>query len=287
MPTGLAFDSNGTLFESDYGSHQVYKFAPNMPRTIFATSLHPWGLAFDSAGNLFEADFDTGNINKFTPDGTPQGSFATGLNSPVGLVFNNTGYLFAGDYNALIYKYAPDVTVTTFSSGISVPQGLAFDSAGNLFVASYGSGNIYKIGGDGIPTVFANVSGNPVFIAIQPPAPSPPYVAHLQAPINADGSSIFTVRRGIVPVKFSLTLNGNPTCDLPAATIVVTRTAGGTLGAIDESVYTGAADIGSNFRIDSCQYVYNLSASALGVGTYRVDIMINGQAVGSGIFQLK
>jgi hypothetical protein len=67
----------------------------------------------------------------------------------------------------------------------------------------------------------------------------------------------------------------------------VTRTAGGTTGEIDESVYTGPADNGSNFRINSCQYIYNLSASALGVGTYRVDIKINGQIVGSATFALR
>jgi hypothetical protein len=33
--------------------------------------------------------------------------------------------------------------------------------------------------------------------------------------------------------------------------------------------------------------MYNLSASALGVGTYRADIKINGTVVGSAIFQLK
>jgi hypothetical protein len=74
---------------------------------------------------------------------------------------------------------------------------------------------------------------------------------------------------------------------LPPATIAVTRTTGGTTGQIDESVYSAAADTGSNFRIDTCQYVYNLSASALGVGTYRVDILIDGQVVGSATFQLK
>ena len=114
-----------------------------------------------------------------------------------------------------------------------------------------------------------------------------PYVGQVQQPINADGSSVFSVRRGVVPVKFTLTQGGVATCALPPATIALTRTAGGTTGAVDESVYSGSADNGSNFRIDSCQYVYNLSASALGVGTYRVDIVINGQVVGSGIFQLK
>jgi len=39
--------------------------------------------------------------------------------------------------------------------------------------------------------------------------------------------------------------------------------------------------------MDGCQYIYNLSASALGAGTYQVDIQINGQVAGSGIFQLK
>ena len=113
------------------------------------------------------------------------------------------------------------------------------------------------------------------------------YAAQIQQPINADGTSVFSVRRGVVPVKFTLTLNGAPTCDLPAATIAMYRTGTGGNQSIDESVYTGPADTGSNFRIDSCQYVYNLSTSALGVGTYEVDILINGQVVGSTTFTLR
>jgi len=114
-----------------------------------------------------------------------------------------------------------------------------------------------------------------------------PYTAQIQQPINSNGSSVFSVRRGVVPVKFTLSLNGVATCTLPPATIALTRTSGGTTGTIAESVYGGSADTGSNFRIDSCQDIYNLSASALGVGTYRVDILINGGVVGSGTFQLK
>ena len=98
---------------------------------------------------------------------------------------------------------------------------------------------------------------------------------------------MFNVKRGVVPVRFTLTLNGVATCALPPATIAVTRTAGGNIGPVDEAIYTGSADNGSNFRIDSCQYVYNVAASALGVGTYRVDIMINNQVVGSASFALR
>ena len=98
---------------------------------------------------------------------------------------------------------------------------------------------------------------------------------------------MFTVRRGVVPVKFTLTDNGSPTCELPPATIAITRTAGGTPGTVNESVYSMSADSGSNFRIDGCHYIYNLNSNALGVGTYRVDIKINNQVVGSASFQLK
>jgi hypothetical protein len=116
-----------------------------------------------------------------------------------------------------------------------------------------------------------------------------PYAATVQPPINADGSSVsvFNAKRGVVPVKFTITMNGSPTCNLLPATIAVTRTAGGTIGSIDETVYTMAADNGSNFRVSGCQYIYNLAAAAMGPGTYRVDISIAGSVVGSAIFKLQ
>jgi len=114
-----------------------------------------------------------------------------------------------------------------------------------------------------------------------------PFNAQVQQPINADGSSVFSVKRGVVPVKFTLTQDGASTCTLPPATIALTRTAGGTIGSVNESTYIAQADSGSNFRIDSCQYVYNLNAGGLGVGTYRVDIKINDIVAGNAIFQLK
>src|SRR5437868_5792169 len=58
-------------------------------------------------------------------------------------------------------------------------------------------------------------------------APTSSYDAHVQQPIDADGTSVFTVQRGVVPVKFTLSLNCTSTCTLPPATITVTRTSGG------------------------------------------------------------
>lgn len=111
----------------------------------------------------------------------------------------------------------------------------------------------------------------------------------MQQPINPDGSSVFSAKRGVVPVKFAVTQYGTqPSCRLEA-TVEIVKAGNGILAAVDESTYSMQADTGSNFRIDStaCQYVYNLSASSLGAGTYRVDISINGIMVGHAVFALQ
>ena len=115
----------------------------------------------------------------------------------------------------------------------------------------------------------------------------PPYAAQAQQPIDADGSSVFNVSRGVVPVKFTLTYNGVATCQLPPATISMFRTAGAVVAPINEATYLQPSDSGSNFRMDNCQYIYNLETSSLGTGTYAVYISISGNTVGSGLFGLK
>jgi len=287
-PTALACDSGNNLFEADWQSGTIYKFAPNGARSTFATGVGPYGLAFDSAGNLFATDYYGGIIYKFAPDGT-RSTFATELNTPLCLAFDSAGNLFETDlYGGIINKFAPDGTRSIFATGLNWPFGLAFDSAGNLFETDYGSyndGAINKFAPDGTRSTLATGLPHPAGLAIQPTI-TPSYAAQVQAPINSDGSSTFSVRRGVVPVKFNLTQGGVATCDLPPATIAVTRTAGGVIGEINESVYSGNADTGSNFRIGSCQYMYNLNSRALGVGTYRVDILIDSQVVGSAVFAL-
>ena len=113
------------------------------------------------------------------------------------------------------------------------------------------------------------------------------YASQVQPPINADGSSVFNSHRGVVPVKFTLALDNISTCQLPAATIALFQTYGAAPGPVNESVFTTNADTGSNFRIDGCQYIYNLGTDSLGAGTYLVQIAINGLPVGTGTFGLQ
>src|SRR5207248_493226 len=87
--------------------------------------------ALAASGNLFEADFGTGTIFKFAPDGTKT-TFASGLSSPTGLAFDSSGNLFEADFGTgTIFKFAPDGAKTTFATGVGEPGALAFDASGN------------------------------------------------------------------------------------------------------------------------------------------------------------
>jgi hypothetical protein len=95
----------------------------------------------------------------------------------------------------------------------------------------------------------------------------------------------------------NVTLNSNtlvpqtgsaPTCNLPPATMQLTRTAGTFTGIVDETAIQANADYGSSYRIVGCNYAYNLAAKPLGPGTYKVQVLVNNTpAGGSGQFALK
>jgi len=218
------------------------------------------GIAVDSAGNAWV----TGNNNS-TDFPTTSGALQT---APGGGFLTKLSAAGSG----LVYS--------TYLDGIG--NSIAVDSAGSAYVTGTTNSTNFPTTTGAFQT--ANAGGYDAFVT---KITDIVLNASVQQPINPDGTSVFKASQGVIRVRFTLTLNGAATCQLPPATISLTRTSGGTIGPIDESVYETAADTGSDFRISGCQYGYNIAASSLGTGTYRVDISINGGGVGSGIFGLK
>ena len=72
-----------------------------------------------------------------------------------------------------------------------------------------------------------------------------------------------------------------PTCDLPPATVKITKTAGAGSGSVNEPVTVQPNDDNGSFRVVDCKYMYNLATSSLsGPGTYEVQAVIAGSPVG-------
>jgi hypothetical protein len=80
-----------------------------------------------------------------------------------------------------------------------------------------------------------------------------------------------------------------PTCDLPSASIQLTKTSGSSSGPINEPISIQPFDNDMNFRIVDCKYMYNLATSSLsGVGRYKVEVVISGNpASGAAQFDLR
>src|SRR6266566_7020345 len=176
----LAFDRAGNLFVADLSTGTIFKFAPNGTKTTFASGLNTTtGLACDSAGNLFVSQYGSGvkggTINgvpviyKFTPAGV-RTTFASSseLNAPLAVAFDGAGNLFVSDdtvtdstelqtFPGATYKFSPAGARNTFAPGFT-PFALAFDSVGNLFAADGDA--IYKFTPSGVRSTFASgVSG--------------------------------------------------------------------------------------------------------------------------------
>jgi hypothetical protein len=196
-----------------------------------------------------------------------------------------------GGFDDATSTYYNDVWVLTEANGTGgVPEWIQQAPSGGPPAVRIGAMAAYSSASNRLVVAMGGNASNPflpdVWVLTDADGTSS-FEAFVQQPIDADGSSVFSAKKGAIPVKFTLTKNGVTTCELPPATIAVNRTAGGTILAVDESVYLMSADTGSNFRISDCQYVYNLKASALGSGTYEVGIVIGGSVVGTATFQLK
>jgi hypothetical protein len=143
-PTGLAFDSSGNLFVSNYSSNTVSEFAPGSttPTATLTGLYRPTTPVFDRSGNLFVAnegnDDNAYTVSEFAPGHTTPTATITGLNGTAGLAVDSEGNLFVSNgAGTTVSEFAPGHTTSMATlTGLNGPGALAFDRSGNLFVAN-------------------------------------------------------------------------------------------------------------------------------------------------------
>lgn len=148
-PSGVAVDSSGNLYISDYHNHRIRKVdvtgkistvagGTELPGTsgdggpaTSARLINPEGLAIDSSGNLYIAEYGGHRIRKV--DVTGQISTVAGIGI----------YGFSGD--------GGDAT----SAQLSFPTDVAVDGKGNLYIADTYNNRIRKVDASGKITTVA------------------------------------------------------------------------------------------------------------------------------------
>ena len=291
---------NGTLgFSGDGGS------------PTYASLAVPTGVFVDKADGLWIADSMNRRIRSVgnTPTGnnvaiSPVDSTTSA--SPVTLSFSSV-------------SSPGNVSLTTSGSGPALPSGFQMGSPATYFMLTTSavySGSIqicisylgvsytdpsqlsiwhYDTAGAGWTQLLTTINTATSKACANTPSLSPfallqpTYMAHIQRPISASGTSVFSIKRVVLPVKFTLTLGGVRSCKLPHATISLSLISSSPPKQIGVSKYRMPSDNGSNFRIDTgaCEYVYDLGTQSLAKGTYRVSIAIGGAPAGSGVFGLE
>lgn len=145
-PYLIAFNNAGILFVTSQGQFNIIEITPGGVKSYFNNvPAYPTGLAFDSAGNLFVSEFNLGRIYEFSNNGGTLNStpitIASGLNGPQGLAFDNAGDLFEADGGSgNIYEFTNNAgalssNAVTFASGLNNPYALAFSPKSTLSVS--------------------------------------------------------------------------------------------------------------------------------------------------------
>ena len=328
-PEGIQLDSAGNLLIADTGNNLIREingasgfiatvvgngnqgFSGDGGSPLNASLYLPSWVYADKAGGLWISDSGnrrirsvgntpTGNNVSVAPLSSTAGtspvmlSFST-VTSPgnVSLATSTTGpALPAGFQSGTPATYYMIETSAVYSGSIQICinySGVSFTDPSQLSIWHYDTTQsawtqLATTVNTATTTACASTPSLSPFALLQPA-----YVAQIQPPINADGTSVFTAKRGVVPVKFTLTLSGVKTCKLPPATISLSLASSTIQNPISGSLYLMPSDNGSNFRIDTgaCQYVYNLGAGSLGTGNYKVSIVTGGATIGNAVFGLK
>jgi len=161
FPDGVAVDSSGDLYISDYSNNRIRKVDTKGIITTVAgngslsysgdngpaisAGLNPYGVAVDAIGNLYIADCSNQRIRKVD---------ANGIISTV-----------AGDGSS---GYSGD-NGPADSAQFKYPRGVAVDATGNIFIADSSNNRIRKVDTNGIITTIAG-NGSPGYSGDNEPA---------------------------------------------------------------------------------------------------------------------
>ena len=215
-PSGLALDSNGTLYVTDPAIDEIMQMPLNGRLTNiagtgspgssgdggparFAMLSSPSGIAIDGVGQVIIADTGNNRLRRIKTDGT-MAPFAGNaqLLTPTGLCSGLNGDIFVADTgNHMVRRIAVDGTVSALAgngvqgysgdtgsanaASLDAPRGCAVDPQGNVFIADTGNHVIRLVTLDGKIWTIAG-TGTPGFsgdggLALQAALHSPCSVA--------------------------------------------------------------------------------------------------------------
>lgn len=224
-PAGVAVDSFGNVFTSDYNTGTVYEILATGGYTTvnpIATGLNkPYGLAVDANDNVFVPEAGAGDVKELVaPSYATVNTIGPAFIEPTGVAVDASDNVYVADYGAgkVFQLLAPAYTAeTSLGSGFISPFGVAVDASGNLFVADFGANAVDEVAAPAYTLVTPLGSGfnEPVSVSLD---------ANENVYVSDYGNNL---------LKEILAAGGYTTVD----------TLGGTFNSLRQSVVDGSGDV--------------------------------------------
>jgi DNA-binding beta-propeller fold protein YncE len=140
---GIGFLSNGRILVAEYYFPRIDVFAPagNQLNTWTVAGSHCAFLAVDNADNVYVTDDNGDRVRKLDSSGAPVTDWA--VQHPAGIAYLNGKIYVAGMFDQTMYIFQPDGTpVGSFPTGLTRAEQVSVDSSGHLLVADWGASQL-------------------------------------------------------------------------------------------------------------------------------------------------
>jgi DNA-binding beta-propeller fold protein YncE len=162
-PYGVAVDSQGFIYVSDFNNNRIQKFDPRGKfKKKWGTDgrqdgqfSHPAGLAIDSNDRLYVADVGNGRIQAFTTEGDFDGKFVGPdgeFDRPYGVAVDSKGDVYVAEMGASkVQKFTSSGKLIWSleergggDGELDMPLSVAVDGDGFVYVSDWGNNRIQK-----------------------------------------------------------------------------------------------------------------------------------------------
>ncbi len=164
VPTGMAFDSDGSLWVANHGNGTIVRFdkaqlsksgAP-VPSITITGVANPTGLAFDASATLWVTDLQANTVSRYLrgqlltsgekPPAIVLSATSNSLVNPGGIAFDSFNNMWIANTGAeSVVEFRPPqrtasgspipvVTLRPTEASLGAPAGLAFDPDGSLWI---------------------------------------------------------------------------------------------------------------------------------------------------------